>query len=67
MGTLQEDLCTFMISRSILLKMINVSDKCYRENQNTIFCSINFFSENRAIYEMMWKNMVETDVPQMTI
>jgi len=27
---------------------------------------INFFSENHAIYEIMWKSMVETDRPQMT-
>jgi len=27
----------------------------------------NFFPENRAVYEMMWKNTVEMDRPQMTI
>jgi len=27
----------------------------------------NFFSENRAVYEIMWKNTVETDRPQMTM
>jgi len=26
-----------------------------------------FFSENRGICEIMWKNMVEPDRPQMTI
>ena len=26
-----------------------------------------FFFENRAVYEMMWKNIVEPDRPQMTI
>jgi len=26
-----------------------------------------FFSENRAIYEIMWKNVIEFDRPQMTI
>jgi len=25
------------------------------------------FSENRAIYERMWKNMVQPDRPQMTM
>jgi hypothetical protein len=25
------------------------------------------FSENRAVYEKMWKNMVQPDRPQMTI
>ena len=27
----------------------------------------NFFFENRAIYEIMWKNIVEPGRPQMTI
>jgi hypothetical protein len=37
-----------------------------RENQNTnLMC--NFLSpENRAVYDMMWENMVQTDRPQMT-
>jgi len=26
----------------------------------------NFLSENCAVYEIMWKNIVETDGPQMT-
>jgi hypothetical protein len=30
-----------------------------------ILCSITF-SENRAVYEIMWKNMVQPDRPQMT-
>jgi hypothetical protein len=32
-----------------------------------ILCSITFFSENRAVYEIMSKNMVEPERPQMTI
>ena len=36
--TLHEDLCTFVtISRSVMLRMINASDKSCRENQNTHF------------------------------
>jgi hypothetical protein len=27
----------------------------------------NFFPENRAVYEIAWKSMVETSRPQMTI
>jgi hypothetical protein len=46
--------------------MRNVSDKGCRENQNTHFLSITF-SENRAGYEIMWKNMVQPDRPQMTV
>ena len=32
-----------------------------------ILCSVSFFSENRAVYEIMWENIVEPDRPQMTI
>jgi hypothetical protein len=27
----------------------------------------NFFSENRAFYDIMWKHMLEPDKPQMKI
>ena len=55
MGTLREDQCTFMISRSVLLRMRNVADKSCTQNQTTrfIFSYVFFFSENRAIYEIM--------------
>jgi hypothetical protein len=53
-GTLHEDLCTFVIiSQSFLLRMRNVSDKSWRENQDTYFMFSNFFLENRAVYEIM--------------
>jgi hypothetical protein len=32
-----------------------------------ILCSITFFSENRAVCEIMWKNMVEPDRSQVAI
>ena len=32
-----------------------------------ILFSIVFFFEKRVFYEIMWKNMVEPDMPQMTI
>ena len=35
-----------------------VSDNNCKENQNTHFTFNNFFSENRAVYEVMWKNMI---------
>ena len=57
---------TFMtISRCILLRMTNILDKGCRENQNTRFLFNNFFSENRAVYEIMSKNVVEPERPQM--
>ena len=41
-------------------------DKSCRENQNTHFMFSNFFPENRTVYEVMSKNIVETEAPQMT-
>jgi hypothetical protein len=56
-----------IISLSFLLRMKNVSDKRNRENQFTHFMFNEFFFENHAVYEMMRKNTVEPDRPQMTI
>jgi len=43
-GTLHEDQYTcLVITRSVLLRMRNVSDKSCRENQNTHFVFSNFF------------------------
>jgi hypothetical protein len=58
-GTLHEDQCTcVIISRSVLLRMRNVSDKSCRENRNTHFVFNNIL-ENCAFYEIMRKNIVE--------
>ena len=57
-----------IISRSVIRKMRNVSDKSCRENQNTYFVFNNiFFFENRAVYEIMWENNGEADRAQMTV
>jgi hypothetical protein len=37
------------------------------EKIKTHFVFKNFFFENRAVYEIMWKNIVERGRPQMTI
>jgi hypothetical protein len=47
------------IFRSLILRMRNFSDKVGRENQNTHFVFNNFFFENHAVYDLMWKNIVE--------
>jgi len=48
--------------------MKNVSDRSFRDNQNTRFVfSTVLFSQNRAVHEIMWKNIVEPERPQMTI
>jgi hypothetical protein len=42
--------------------------KVVEKIETHILCSVNFFSpENRAVYEIMWKNIVEPGRPQMTI
>jgi len=56
-----------IISRSILLTMRNVSDKRCTENQNTFYIQESFFLESRAVYEIMWKNIVQPDTPRMKI
>jgi hypothetical protein len=63
MGTLHEDQYTFLVaSHPVLPRMGSVSDKSYRENQNTHFVFNNFFF-NHAVYEILWKNIVELDRP----
>jgi len=51
--------------------MRSVSDKPCRETQNKHFVCSNLlffiFFENRAVYEIMWKNTVEMGRPQMTM
>jgi hypothetical protein len=66
--TLHEDILTFMtISRWIILRMRNVSNKSCRENKNTIFTFSNFFSEDRAVYGIMSKSVVQPEWQQVTI
>ena len=65
-GTLHEDQCTFLLlSPSFLLKLKKFQTSC-RENRNTHFIFNDFF-ENRAFYEIMWKNVEEPGRSQVTI
>jgi len=62
------DKYTFLIiSRSVLLRMRNVSDKVVEKIQTHILCSVTFFKKNRVVYEIMWKYIVQADTAQMTI
>jgi hypothetical protein len=57
-----------IISRSVLLRMKNSADKCCRWNKNPCFIFNNFFFfENHAVYEILCKNISESNMPQMTI
>jgi hypothetical protein len=60
-ATLDENLCTLMITcRSFLQRMRNVSDERRRESQNSYFMSNTFFYDH-AVYEM-WQNMAVREV-----
>jgi hypothetical protein len=50
-----------IISRSVLLRMRNASEKFVEKIETHISCSV-IFAENRAVYEVMWKNAVEPEV-----
>ena len=56
-----------IISRSFHLRMRNVSDENCRKNQNTRFVFNSFAFENGAIYEIIRKNILDPDRPQVTI
>jgi hypothetical protein len=46
--------------------MRNVSDEVVDKIKTHILCSGTFF-ENRVMYDIMWKNIVEWDRPQVKI
>ena len=54
-----------VISRSILLRNIHVSHKRYTENKFKRFMFKNVFPQIVPFYQVMWKNMVQPDRPQM--
>ena len=62
---LHEDLFLFKIMyRRIPVRMRNVSN--FVQSTKTQFILSNFFfSENRALYQIMWKGVVEPEGPQM--
>ena len=52
---LHEGVSTFMtISGCIILRIKNISGTFVEEIKTHILCSVTF-SENRAVYEIMWK------------
>jgi hypothetical protein len=46
--------------------MKDVSDKRCRETRNTFYVQY-MFPENYAAYEIMWKNIVQSDRPHTTV
>ena len=45
--------------------MNNIADKSGGETRNMHFMFSNVFFANRAVYEIMWKNVVQRGKPQM--
>jgi len=68
MGTLHEGQCKFLIkSLEVHLRMRTVTtDKQCMENQNT-HVMFDSFSENHAVYDLKWNNIVEPGRPQMRV
>ena len=53
-------------SRSVLLRVKNVSDKISRENQNAHFISNNYFFKSYRLWDNV-ENTIKPDTPQMTV
>jgi hypothetical protein len=47
--------------------MRSVSDKLLEKIKTLILYPVTPLPKNRAVYELMWKNIVEPDRPQMTV
>jgi hypothetical protein len=47
--------------------MRNILDKNCRENQNRHFMFSNSYPEKWAVYEIIWKNMIKPEKPQIII
>jgi len=64
-GALREDICAFMIvSCLIILRMRNIQTQVVEKIKTRVLYSIIFI--HCAIYEVIWKNIVESNRPQMT-
>jgi len=69
MDTLDDNVCRCkIISRSVLLRMRNVSDKSCRENKTTQFMFHNSSPPTKLmpVYDTVWENVVEPDMSWLT-
>jgi hypothetical protein len=55
------------VTRRIILRKRNYQTKFVEKTKTHILRSILYFSENCAVFEIMWENMVKPGRPQMTI
>ena len=58
-----------LFPHSVLLRMRNFvgGGNVVKKIKTHILRSVTFSPENRAVYEIMWKNMAEKKRPEMTI
>ena len=66
-GSLHEDQYTLITTLAQFFLEWDVSDKNCKENQNKYIMFNSFFFENRAVYEIMWINFIESNRPQMAM
>jgi len=66
MNTLHGYLCTFMISRGIILRMRNVSDRFVEEIKKHILCSV-IVPENRPVFWDKVEKHLEANKQQFTV
>ena len=64
---MKTNIATFMIISSQFFLEWKMLKNFLRKIKKHILCSIFFFFENRAFYEIMWKNIVEPERPQTKI
>jgi hypothetical protein len=64
---METNIYIFIISRSVLFKMRNVSEEVVEKIKTHILPSIYFFFENLTVYKIKCKNIVQPDRPQMTV
>ena len=57
----------FITTRSVLFRIKKYFRQKLQRKSKTHFVFNNFFLENRVVYEILWKNIVVLDTPQMTI
>jgi len=50
-----------------MLRMIIFQNKFAEKIKTRLSFSVTLSPENRVVYEIMWKNMVESDRPKMTV
>jgi hypothetical protein len=65
-GTLHEDQYTFLTYSAEFFLELGMFQTNFRENRNSVLCPSPPFGR-RAVYEIMWKNIVEPCTPQMAV